>query len=143
MDSRFWIVVVLIMWLIVLADALISLLPLPRAMWARVRYWRIVRIIQPAALILLATSLTLSFLARERRGIFDFSSDAFLIVEFTLIGLAILASLSTVFVLMARTPEAGRMLHVPPRLYAWLYERDINESSQPASSPQSLPGDDR
>lgn len=143
MDARFWTVVILIVWIVVLANALISLLPLRRAAWARVWYWRIWRIILPVAFVLLATILTLNILARERYWIFAFSSDVFMIVQFALIGLAVLGFVGASFLLMAGIPGAGSVLHVPPRLYAWLYERDINESSQPASSPQSLPGDDR
>ena len=142
MDARFWIVVVPV-WVVVLANVLISLLPVPRASWARVQYWRFVRIVQPFALVLLATSLTLNFLAREPRGIFDASSGDFLTVELTLDGLAILGFVGSFLMIFARIPEAARVLHVPPRLYTWLYNRDINENLQPASSPRPSVGDDR
>jgi hypothetical protein len=42
---------------------------------------------------------------------------------------------------MARTPEAARMLHVPPRLYTWLSNRDINERTQISSLPHPFTGD--
>lgn len=146
MDARFWILVVPV-WLVALVAVLISLLPLPRAPWARTQGWRMMRTAASTMVTLIAMVSTLNVLTLERRSVFGLSPVASSIATYVLIGLLLLAAASVILLGMllswARTPEAAKALHVSPHLYTWLFNRDINEGSQSASSAQPLPGDEK